>query len=55
MRLRLSEKDGWVQPRGPDRIAPAAKQWLKDNADKYKMTRSVRNKVTPVPVEEPVK
>jgi hypothetical protein len=52
-RLRLSEKDGWVQPRGPDQVAPAAKRWLKDNADKYKMTRSARNKVTPVPVEEP--
>jgi hypothetical protein len=52
-RLRLSKADGWVQPRDPAWVAPTAKAWLKANAGSYKLTRSVRNKVTPVPVEEP--
>ena len=43
-RLGLTEKDGWKQPQDVKQIADAAKAWLKDNADKYRIERFVAEK-----------
>jgi len=40
-RLGLTEKDGWVIKPGTN-VQEAAKQWLKDNASKYRVVRYVR-------------
>jgi hypothetical protein len=52
-RLRLTEKDGWKRPLDFQKITPAAKKWLKDNAGKYKMTRFVRDKIAVTADPEP--
>jgi len=40
-RLGLTAKDGWTQPKDFKQVPEAAKQWLKDNADKYRIQRFV--------------
>ena len=37
-------EDGWVQPKDVKETAAAAKQWLKDNAEKYRIRRYVAEK-----------
>lgn len=37
-------KDGWTQPRDFRQFAAAAKQWLKDNGEKFKLMRYVAGK-----------
>ncbi|MBY0230301.1 MAG: hypothetical protein K2W96_13540 [Gemmataceae bacterium] len=49
--LGLTPKDGWEQPRDFTKTQEAAKKWLKDNAEKYKMKRFVRDEGGPS--EEP--
>jgi hypothetical protein len=41
LRLGLTEKDGWTQPKDFKEIPAAAKKWLKDNTDKYRIKRLV--------------
>jgi hypothetical protein len=46
-RLQLTEKDGWKQPRTPEeakQLPDKAKEWCKDNADKYVIKRVVFEK-----------
>ena len=43
-RLGLTEKDGWTQPKDAAAITDAAKKWLKDNAEKYRIERFVVEK-----------
>ncbi len=43
-RLNLTPQDGWTQPTDAKDIADAAKQWLKDNAEKYRVQRFVNDK-----------
>ena len=50
-RLGLTALDGWKTPRDYAELTKNAKAWLKDNAAKYEMTRSVREKLSPS--EEP--
>jgi hypothetical protein len=40
-RLNLTEKDGWKQPKNFQQTPQAAKAWLKDNAEKYRIQRFV--------------
>jgi len=39
--LGLTEKDGWKFPQDFNKVADEAKQWCKDNAGKYRITRFV--------------
>jgi hypothetical protein len=39
--LGLTEKDGWKQPQDGNELQKAAKKWLKDNADKYRIQKLV--------------
>jgi hypothetical protein len=39
--LRLTDKDGWFEPRDLEKYPAAAKRWLADNADKYRIQRFV--------------
>ena len=43
-RLGLTEKEGWKQPQDAAAIPDAAKKWLKDNAEKYRIERYVAEK-----------
>lgn len=43
-RLNLTPADGWMQPRDAKEIPDAAKQWLKDNVEKYRIERFVADK-----------
>lgn len=43
-RLALTPADGWMQPANFQQIGPAAKEWLKANADKYRVKRFVFEK-----------
>jgi hypothetical protein len=40
-RLGLTEKDGWKQPMDFKQMPDAAKKWLKDNADTYRIQKFV--------------
>jgi hypothetical protein len=42
--LGLTEKDGWKSPQAPKDWPDAAKKWLKDNADKYRVQKFVADK-----------
>jgi hypothetical protein len=42
--LGLTEKDGWKQPQDGKELQAAAKKWLKDNADKYRIQKIVPDK-----------
>src|SRR6202011_3519418 len=42
--LRLTDKDGWFAPRDVNQFPAAAKKWLKDNADKYRIQKFVEEK-----------
>ena len=42
--LGLTEKDGWTPPKDAAAIPDAARQWLKDNAEKYRIERFVAEK-----------
>jgi hypothetical protein len=42
--LGLTEKDGWKPPQDGKEIEAAAKKWLKDNADKYRIQRYADDK-----------
>jgi hypothetical protein len=44
-RLGATEKDGWKVPRDYNQFAGQAKQWLKDNAGKYRLQRYAGGKV----------
>lgn len=39
--LGLKPEDGWKQPQDPNKTADEAKQWLKDNAGKFRIERFV--------------
>jgi hypothetical protein len=39
--LGVTEKDGWKQPKDFKQFPQAAKKWLKENADKYRIQRFV--------------
>jgi hypothetical protein len=39
--LGLTEKDGWKPPQDGKELEAAAKKWLKDNADKYRIQKFV--------------
>src|ERR1700738_5017845 len=39
--LGLTDKDGWAQPADFKDYPEAAKKWLKENADKYRIQRFV--------------
>ncbi len=41
MRLGLTAKDGWTQPKDFKQFPELAKKWLKDNGDKYRVQRFV--------------
>lgn len=41
-RLELTAADGWMQPKNFRDLPDAAKKWLRDNADKYRVKRMVR-------------
>ncbi|HVS34492.1 MAG TPA: hypothetical protein VMS17_02855 [Gemmataceae bacterium] len=43
-RLNLTPQDGWMLPKDPKDIPDAAKQWLKDNVEKYPIQRFVADK-----------
>jgi hypothetical protein len=43
-RLGLTAKDGWTPPKDFNKIPEEAKQWLKDNAGKYRIERFVVDK-----------
>jgi hypothetical protein len=43
-RLNLQPQDGWTQPKDPKDIPDAARQWLKDNAGKYRLEHFVADK-----------
>jgi hypothetical protein len=43
-RLGVTEKDGWKPPQDGKEIEAAAKKWLKDNADKYRVQKFVYEK-----------
>ena len=43
-RLGLTAQDGWTPPRDAKALPDAAKQWLKDNAEKYRIQRLVADK-----------
>jgi hypothetical protein len=43
-RLNLTPQDGWTQPADALLIPDVAKQWLKDNAEKYRIQRFVADK-----------
>ena len=43
-RLNLTPQDGWTQPTDVKDVPDAAKQWLKDNAEKYRIQRFVADK-----------
>jgi hypothetical protein len=45
-RLGLTEKDGWKQPQDFQKLPDAAKKWLEDNADTYRIQRFVATKAT---------
>lgn len=51
-RLGVTAKDGWVPPRD-ETYLKAQRQWVKDNAEKFKMTRYVRDKVVVETSAEP--
>jgi len=40
--LGVTEQDGWKQPKDFTRLSDEAKQWCRDNAGKYRITRFVR-------------
>ena len=40
-RLGVTPKDGWNQPKDFKKLQEEAKKWLKDNADKYRISRYV--------------
>jgi len=42
--LGLTEKDGWKPPQDGKELEAAAKKWLKDNADKYRVQKFVADK-----------
>jgi hypothetical protein len=44
LQLGLTDKDGWTQPKDFNQLPDAAKAWLKDNADKYRIQRFVPEK-----------
>jgi hypothetical protein len=43
VKLGLTENDGWKAPGDATQFAAAAKKWLKDNSDKYRIQRLVRD------------
>jgi hypothetical protein len=43
-RLGITEKDGFKQPEDFEKLPEAAKKWLKDNAEKFKLQRFVVEK-----------
>jgi hypothetical protein len=43
-RLGLTPQDGWTQPKDAKEIPASAKQWLKDNAEKYRIQRFLEDK-----------
>ena len=44
-RLGVTAADGWTQPKDFKQFPEAAKKWLTDNADKYRIQRFVREKM----------
>jgi hypothetical protein len=42
--LGIGPKDGWVQPKNAREIPEAAKKWLRDNAETYRIQRYVTEK-----------
>ena len=44
LRLGLTENDGWRIPQDVTKLPDAAKQWIKDNAEKYRIERFVPEK-----------
>jgi hypothetical protein len=40
--LQVTDKDGWTQPKPPANPNDAAKKWVKDHADTYRIQRFVR-------------
>ena len=44
LRMGLTEKEGWTQPQDAAAIPDAAKKWLKDNVEKYRVERFVAEK-----------
>lgn len=43
-RLGVTPQDGWMQPQDAKEIPDAAKQWVKDNVEKYRIQRFVADK-----------
>ena len=43
-RLNLTPQDGWTQPKDAKEVPDAAKQWVKDNVEKYRIQRFVADK-----------
>jgi hypothetical protein len=44
LRLNLNENDGWKIPQDVSKLPDAAKQWLRDNAEKYRIERFTPDK-----------
>jgi hypothetical protein len=44
LQLGLTDKDGWAQPKDFNDLPDAARKWLKDNAEKYRIQRFVSEK-----------
>ncbi len=41
LRLGLTDKDGWLQPRSMEEMPAAAQKWLRDHAAAYRIQRYV--------------
>jgi hypothetical protein len=44
LRLGLTEKDGWTMSKDATAVNDAAKKWLKDNAETYRVQKFVLDK-----------
>jgi hypothetical protein len=44
LRLGLTDKDGWTPPKDFAKFGAAAKRWLEDNAEKYRVQRFIAEK-----------
>jgi hypothetical protein len=47
VRLGLTDKDGWAQPDDIKEFAPAARKWLREHADSYRIQRYVPEEKSP--------
>jgi hypothetical protein len=58
IRLGLTDKDGWTQPNDFKEFVPAARKWLREHADSYRIRRvrprreSAAEGVTPSPLAD---